>query len=195
MAEISIGGRRLETAEWPGADPALVLLHEGLGIGRAARAGSPRRSAAATGRRVIAFSRFGHGHSERPPKAPHAGLLPRGGARGAARGARASWVRPRAGADRPQRRRARSRSSTPAMTRRPGIATRAPHVIVEDVTVGGDPGCAGGVRLRRAARADGAPPRRRGGRLQRLVRRLARSGVRELEPRGRRRAGGPAARC
>ncbi|MGZ4179277.1 MAG: alpha/beta fold hydrolase [Solirubrobacteraceae bacterium] len=49
------------------ARPPLVLLHEGLGSVRLWR-GFPERLAAATHRRTIAFSRFGHGQSDPPPK-------------------------------------------------------------------------------------------------------------------------------
>ena len=85
------------------AGAPLVLLHEGLGIGRPV-ARLPAALHAATGRRVIAFSRFGHGRSEPPPLPRTPGVLPRGGARGPARGARAAR-RPGAHARRPQRRR------------------------------------------------------------------------------------------
>ena len=64
-----MGGRRIEAAEWPG-DPArraLVLLHEGLGSVGLWRA-FPQELAEATGRRVLAFSRHGHGRSEPPPR-------------------------------------------------------------------------------------------------------------------------------
>lgn len=56
-------------AEWPGdpEPPALVLLHEGLGSVGLWR-GFPAALRAATGRRVLAFSRFGHGASEPPPE-------------------------------------------------------------------------------------------------------------------------------
>lgn len=67
---VRVGGRRLEAVELPG-DPVLrplVLLHEGLGSVGLWRA-FPRALQAATGRRVIAFSRFGHGRSEPPPRA------------------------------------------------------------------------------------------------------------------------------
>ena len=67
---LRVGGRRLEVLDLPGNDgrAPFVLLHEGLGsVGLWRR--FPRRLAAATGRRVIAFSRFGHGRSE-PPAAP-----------------------------------------------------------------------------------------------------------------------------
>jgi pimeloyl-ACP methyl ester carboxylesterase len=66
---VLVGGRRIETAELPG-DPArraLVLLHEGLGSARLWR-DFPEALHAATGRRVVAFSRFGHGRSEAPPR-------------------------------------------------------------------------------------------------------------------------------
>jgi pimeloyl-ACP methyl ester carboxylesterase len=60
-------GRRLETLELSGDGGApLALLHEGLGSVGLWR-DFPARLRAATGRRVVAFSRFGHGHSEPPP--------------------------------------------------------------------------------------------------------------------------------
>jgi pimeloyl-ACP methyl ester carboxylesterase len=65
----TVEGRRIEAVEWPG-DPdrrALVLLHEGLGSVGLWR-DFPAAAGAATGRRVLAFSRFGHGRSERPPR-------------------------------------------------------------------------------------------------------------------------------
>ena len=46
---------------------ALVLLHEGLGSVGLWR-GFPQALQAATGRRVLAFSRFGHGSSDPPPR-------------------------------------------------------------------------------------------------------------------------------
>jgi pimeloyl-ACP methyl ester carboxylesterase len=65
----TVEGRRIETAEWPGdADRRpLVLLHEGLGSVGLWR-GFPAALNEATGRRVLAFSRFGHGRSEPPPR-------------------------------------------------------------------------------------------------------------------------------
>jgi len=65
---LTVAGRRLDAVELPG-DPdraALVLLHEGLGSVGLWR-GFPAALAAATGRRVVAFSRFGHGRSQPPP--------------------------------------------------------------------------------------------------------------------------------
>ena len=65
---VIVARRRLEAVELPG-DPALrplVLLHEGLGSVGLWR-GFPAALQAATGRRVIAVSRFGHGRSQRPP--------------------------------------------------------------------------------------------------------------------------------
>lgn len=65
---LNVAGRRLEAIELPG-DPsksALVLLHEGLGSVGLWR-DFPQALHAATGRRVIAFSRFGHGRSQPPP--------------------------------------------------------------------------------------------------------------------------------
>jgi pimeloyl-ACP methyl ester carboxylesterase len=66
---LTVAGRRLEALELPG-DPArnaLVLLHEGLGSVGLWR-DFPKALHEATGRRVIAFSRFGHGRSEPPPR-------------------------------------------------------------------------------------------------------------------------------
>ena len=67
---LSVAGRRLEAVELPG-DPLkrpLVLLHEGLGSVGLWR-DFPQALQDATGRRVIAFSRFGHGRSDPPPRA------------------------------------------------------------------------------------------------------------------------------
>jgi pimeloyl-ACP methyl ester carboxylesterase len=66
---IELDGRRIEVLELAG-DPALapvVLLHEGLGSAQLWR-DFPRELAAATGARVVAFSRFGHGASDPPPR-------------------------------------------------------------------------------------------------------------------------------
>jgi pimeloyl-ACP methyl ester carboxylesterase len=65
----TVEGRRIEAVELPGdaTRRALVLLHEGLGSVRLWR-DFPSRLNEATGRRVIAFSRFGHGRSEPPPR-------------------------------------------------------------------------------------------------------------------------------
>jgi len=65
----TVEGRRIEAVELPGdaARRPLVLLHEGLGSVRLWR-DFPARLNAATGRRVLAFSRFGHGRSEPPPR-------------------------------------------------------------------------------------------------------------------------------
>jgi pimeloyl-ACP methyl ester carboxylesterase len=64
-----VADRRIEGVELAG-DPdrrPLVLLHEGLGSVGLWRA-FPEALQAATGRRVLAFSRFGHGRSEPPPR-------------------------------------------------------------------------------------------------------------------------------
>src|SRR3954468_6333591 len=68
--DVRVHGRRLETVEIAGdaGRRALVLLHEGLGSVGLWR-DFPRALASATGRRVIAFSRYGHGRSGRPPGA------------------------------------------------------------------------------------------------------------------------------
>ena len=65
----TVAGRRIDAVEHPG-DPArrpIVLLHEGLGSVGLWRE-FPAALALATGRRVLVFSRFGHGRSEPPPE-------------------------------------------------------------------------------------------------------------------------------
>ena len=66
--EVTAGRRQLEVLELVGSEdePPLVLLHEGLGSARLWRR-FPEDLQAATGRRLIAFSRHGHGRSEPPP--------------------------------------------------------------------------------------------------------------------------------
>jgi pimeloyl-ACP methyl ester carboxylesterase len=64
--QLTVAGRRLEHQDLPGAEPALVLLHEGLGSVRLWRR-FPADLAKQTGRRVVTFSRFGHGESDPPP--------------------------------------------------------------------------------------------------------------------------------
>jgi pimeloyl-ACP methyl ester carboxylesterase len=65
----TVGGRRIEAVELPGdADRRpLVLLHEGLGSVGLWR-DFPRALRQATGRRVLAYSRHGHGRSDPPPR-------------------------------------------------------------------------------------------------------------------------------
>jgi pimeloyl-ACP methyl ester carboxylesterase len=65
---LTVAGRRLESVDLPGspAKRPIVLLHEGLGSVGLWR-DFPQVLQAATGRRVVAFSRFGHGRSEPPP--------------------------------------------------------------------------------------------------------------------------------
>ncbi|GAY11609.1 alpha/beta fold hydrolase [Pseudonocardia sp. N23] len=62
---LGAAGGRVEYDEVPGADPAIVLLHEGLGSVGLWR-GFHHDVAAATGRRTIVFSRLGHGRSSAP---------------------------------------------------------------------------------------------------------------------------------
>jgi pimeloyl-ACP methyl ester carboxylesterase len=66
----TVDGLHVEVADLPGdrTRRAIVLLHEGLGSVGLWR-GFPRALHEATGRRVVAFSRFGHGRSH-PPRAP-----------------------------------------------------------------------------------------------------------------------------
>jgi pimeloyl-ACP methyl ester carboxylesterase len=61
----------IETRESPGAEPALVFLHEGLGSVALWR-DFPDRLAEATGRRALVYSRAGHGDSPVPeqPRTP-----------------------------------------------------------------------------------------------------------------------------
>jgi pimeloyl-ACP methyl ester carboxylesterase len=69
--DVEVDGRRLEAVELTGGDPGrcpLVLLHEGLGSVSAWR-DFPEALQRATSRRVLAFSRFGHGRSD-PPAEP-----------------------------------------------------------------------------------------------------------------------------
>jgi pimeloyl-ACP methyl ester carboxylesterase len=76
---VRINGRGLEVAWWHPSPPVrrssaagrlpIVLLHEGLGSVSMWR-GVPAAIASGTGRRVLAYSRFGHGRSD-PPAAPH----------------------------------------------------------------------------------------------------------------------------
>jgi pimeloyl-ACP methyl ester carboxylesterase len=66
----TVDGLEVEVADLPGDRDrsAMVLLHEGLGSVGLWR-DFPRALHDATGRRVVAFSRFGHGRSD-PPRAP-----------------------------------------------------------------------------------------------------------------------------
>ena len=63
-----IAGRRIDAIELAGDDrlAPIVMLHEGLGSVDLWR-GFPTALRLATGRRVIAFSRFGHGRSQTSP--------------------------------------------------------------------------------------------------------------------------------
>jgi pimeloyl-ACP methyl ester carboxylesterase len=71
-AAVNIGGRPIELLEIPprpslSSAAPLVLLHEGLGSVGLWRE-FPAQLQAATGRRLIAFSRHGHGRSAPPPR-------------------------------------------------------------------------------------------------------------------------------
>src|SRR4029079_14280657 len=67
QSSVVIEGGGLEVLDLPGAAPALVLLHEGLGSVRLWR-DFPAALAHATAARVAPFSRFGHGDSDLPPR-------------------------------------------------------------------------------------------------------------------------------
>jgi pimeloyl-ACP methyl ester carboxylesterase len=66
---VVVGGRTIEAAELAGdaGRAPLVLLHEGLGSVGLWR-GFPQALHEATGRRVLSFSRYGHGRSQPPPQ-------------------------------------------------------------------------------------------------------------------------------
>ena len=173
---------KLETEEMPGAEPALVFLHEGLGSVALWR-DFPGRLAEATGRRALIYSRAGHGQSDVPDVPRTAALHARRGARRAPAAAR--FARHRA-ADpgRPQRRRldrAHPRQRAPRVRPRAARAARLRR------------GCVGGqhrrgardVRDDRPRRAHGPLPPRRRGHVPALERHLARAGVPRLEHRGR----------
>lgn len=68
-ATISLGVETLEVLDLPGDEalPPLLLMHGGLGSARL-WGDFPAQLAAATGSRTVAFSRFGHGFSDLPPK-------------------------------------------------------------------------------------------------------------------------------
>jgi pimeloyl-ACP methyl ester carboxylesterase len=64
---LTVAGKKIEVAWWGQESTALpiVMLHEGLGSISMWR-GFPEALADHTGRRVMAYSRFGHGRSDRP---------------------------------------------------------------------------------------------------------------------------------
>jgi pimeloyl-ACP methyl ester carboxylesterase len=64
---ITLPGGNLESLDLEGDPPALVLLHEGLGSVGLWR-DFPNQLHEATAKRVVAFSRYGHGQSDPPPK-------------------------------------------------------------------------------------------------------------------------------
>src|SRR5436190_4787531 len=67
--QVKLDGRSVEVLDRPGdaALPPLVLLHEGLGSAQLWK-DFPTALGEATGARVVAFSRFGHGSSDPPPR-------------------------------------------------------------------------------------------------------------------------------
>ena len=69
QGRLVLSGGEIELLDIPSdeAGPPLVLLHEGLGSVGLWR-GFPERLAAATNSRTLAFSRYGHGQSDVPPK-------------------------------------------------------------------------------------------------------------------------------
>ncbi len=64
---LALAGGTVELLDLPGESPALLFLHEGLGSVGLWR-GFPERVVAATAKRTIAFSRYGHGQSDPPPR-------------------------------------------------------------------------------------------------------------------------------
>ncbi len=75
-ARVAIDGRRVAVLDLAGDPerPPLVLLHEGLGSIELWRE-LPHDLSRATGRRVVTFSRFGHGRSDRPAEPRAAGFF------------------------------------------------------------------------------------------------------------------------
>jgi pimeloyl-ACP methyl ester carboxylesterase len=65
VGELVVDGKRLEIASWDGdpAQPAIVMLHEGVGSISLWR-DLPRRLAERTGCAVVAYSRYGYGRSD-----------------------------------------------------------------------------------------------------------------------------------
>ena len=76
MTRVKVAGGDVEVLDLPG-EPSrapLVLLHEGLGSIGLWR-GWPETLAERTGRRTVAYSRFGHGRSGPPPRPRRRGFL------------------------------------------------------------------------------------------------------------------------
>src|SRR5262249_39064082 len=131
---VTVDGLTIEVADLPGDDArhALVLLHEGLGSVGLWR-DFPQRLHSATGRRVVTFSRFGHGHSD-PPRRPRTPALFRDAAPDVLPALLAAIDAPEPllvghsdGASIALVHAARHPVS--------GLALLAPHVVVEDLTV------------------------------------------------------------
>jgi pimeloyl-ACP methyl ester carboxylesterase len=64
---LTLQGGELEVLDLPGSDPPILLLHEGLGSVGLWR-DFPQALHGATGCRLVAYSRYGHGQSDPPPK-------------------------------------------------------------------------------------------------------------------------------
>jgi pimeloyl-ACP methyl ester carboxylesterase len=71
FGSVALAGGTVEVLDIPGREPALLLMHEGLGSVGLWR-NFPYELADATGHRVVAFSRYGHGQSGPPanPRTP-----------------------------------------------------------------------------------------------------------------------------
>jgi pimeloyl-ACP methyl ester carboxylesterase len=67
FTRVGVSGSDVDVLDLAGRGPALVLLHEGLGSIGLWR-DFPEQLHLATGRRVVAFSRHGHGRSAPPPR-------------------------------------------------------------------------------------------------------------------------------
>ena len=167
-----VDGLHVEVADLPGDRDrrALVLLHEGLGSVGLWR-GFPQALHEATGRRVVAFSRFGHGRSD-PPRAPRTPAFFHEEAEDVLPALLAALDAPEPvlvghsdGASIALVHAARHPVS------RPGAAGAAR--LRRGGHGGGDPRHAPRVRGGRAAGADGPPPRRSRRRLLGVVRRVA----------------------
>jgi pimeloyl-ACP methyl ester carboxylesterase len=135
-ADVTVQGHRIELTSFDGDEHAapLVLLHEGLGSVGLWR-DFPAALQAATGRRTIVFSRFGHGRSELPPRPRTSAFF----------GEEACGVLPQVlgacGVERPILV-GHSDGASIALVHAAvqpvtGIVLMAPHVVVEDVTIRG----------------------------------------------------------
>jgi pimeloyl-ACP methyl ester carboxylesterase len=139
-----------------------VLLHEGLGSVGLWR-GFPAGLATATGARVLAFSRYGHGASDPPPR-PRTPRFMHEEALDVLPHLLAATGIEKARAARAQRTAPRSRSSTPRRTPSLPWSRWAPHVFVEplcltEIRAAKETYETGGLRTRMGRHHRDPPPR------------------------------------